>query len=69
MLFRSVLLQQPGGAYKTCYYFNDGAGTLGWFDDQGNSVDTDPIEGGFLLLNRSGVKPYSVDVPANYSSL
>ena len=64
-----VLLQQPSGAYKTCYYFNDGLGTLGWFDDQGNPVDTDAIEGGFLLLNRTGTKPYSVDVPAGYSGL
>jgi len=64
-----VLLQQPNGTYKTTYYFNDGAGTQGWFDDQGNPADGDAVEGGLLILNRTAAKPYSINVPTSYASL
>ena len=63
-----VLIPQ-GSVFLTAYYFNDGAGTTGWFDDQGLPADTAVINGGFLIQNAASVKPFKVNVPASYSSL
>jgi hypothetical protein len=59
----NVLIQNPDGSYATHYYIDDGGGTTGWFDDGGNSTDTTPLDGGFLLLNVGGTKPYSIAAP------
>lgn len=59
----NVLIQLPGGTYASHYYFNDGT-TTGWFDDSGNSTDNEPLDGGFLLLNRGGAKSYTLAAPA-----
>lgn len=63
-----VLLQQPDGAYRTAYYYNDGE-TTGWFDDLGNEADSIPLEGGFLIQNKGAGKAFTVAVPSSYSSL
>ncbi|MBN8458706.1 MAG: hypothetical protein J0M04_12800 [Verrucomicrobia bacterium] len=58
-----------GGTLYTAYYFNDGAGTTGWFDDQGGDATNLKLEGGFLIKAASGPKPYVLNVPATYGSL
>lgn len=59
----------PNGAiYRTCYYFNDGAGFEGWYDAQGNAVGNLSLTSGFLIFNRGVTKPYTLSVPAGYSS-
>jgi hypothetical protein len=58
----NVLIQKPDGSYVTHYYFDDGT-TTGWFDDGGNSTDTEPLTGGFLLQNRGVAKPYTIAAP------
>ena len=63
-----VLIPQ-GAVFLTAYYFNDGAGTTGWFDDQGAPADAAVMDGGFLIKSASGPKPYTVSVPASYSTL
>lgn len=65
----NVLIPQPNGSFVTCYYFNDGAGTEGWFQTNNDPADSLPLEGGFLILNRGGQKTYSISVPAAYSNL
>ena len=63
-----VLIQNPGGTYTTCFYYNDGENE-GWLDAEGNLAGEYLIDGGFLLFNRGGVKPYVVDTPPSYDSL
>jgi hypothetical protein len=65
----NVLIQNPGGTYTTAFYFNDGAGVEGWLDSEGELAGDLPLDSGFLILNRGGVKPYNVAIPASYSSL
>jgi hypothetical protein len=64
-----TVLLPNGGAYTTCYYFDDGAGTTGWFDDANNPAGTLSITPGFLILNVGGSSSYSLGVPAAYGSL
>jgi len=64
-----LLFIQDGGISYTAYYFNDGAGTTGWFDDQGNPAEALKLEGGFLIKAASGPKPFVLDVPTSYDSL
>lgn len=64
-----TVLLPNGGAYTTCYYFDDGAGTTGWFDDANNPAGTLNITPGFLILNVGGSSSYSLGVPAAYGSL
>lgn len=59
----NVLTQNSDGSYTTHYFINDGGGTTGWFDDGGNPTDTAPLDGGFLLFNVGGIKPYSIAAP------
>jgi hypothetical protein len=63
-----VLLPASGGSYTTCYYFNDGAGTTGWYDDANNPAQSFDLSSGFLIFNVGGVKPYTVSVPASYAN-
>lgn len=63
-----TVLLPSGGAYTTCYYFNDGS-TTGWYDDANNAAETLDITSGFLIYNVGGAKPYTLSVPAGYSSL
>jgi hypothetical protein len=65
----NVLIQTPGGTYTTCFYYNDGAGVEGWLDDGSNLAGEYVLDGGFLIYNRAGIKPYTVAVPAAYGSL
>jgi len=64
-----VQVQVAGGAYQNCYYFNDGAGTQGWFDDTGADANGVVLDTGFLILNRGILKPYTISVPTSFSSL
>jgi hypothetical protein len=64
-----LLLQNPDGTYKTTFYFNDGAGTVGWFDDAFESVSSDALGTAVLIFSRSGPKAFTVSVPASYSTL
>lgn len=64
-----TVLLPNGGAYTTCYYFDDGAGTTGWFDDANNPAGALSITPGFLILNVGGSSSYSLGVPAAYGSL
>jgi hypothetical protein len=68
-LVDNVLIPAAGGVYQTTYYFNDGGGTEGWFDEFGNPVDTTELASGFLIFNRGVTKPYTVGVPTGYNSL
>jgi hypothetical protein len=63
------ILIPDGAVYRTCYYFNDGAGFEGWFDDVGNPAGDAELSSGFLIFNRGGSKSYTVAVPAGFSSL
>ena len=63
-----VLIQQ-GVAYLTAYYFNDGAGTTGWFTEAGDPAESIALDGGFLLKSASGPKPFNVSVPSSFSNL
>jgi hypothetical protein len=63
------VLVPSGSVFLTAYYFNDGAGTQGWFDDQGNAADATVLDGGFLIKSNAGPKAYTVSVPTTYSSL
>lgn len=64
-----TVLLPSGGTYTTCYYFDDGAGTTGWFDDANNPAEAFEITPGFLILNVGGSAPYSLAVPSAYGSL
>lgn len=64
----NVLIPTPSGGYTTAFYFNDGD-VEGWLDGEGNLADEYALEDGFLILNRGGVKPYTVATPESYSSL
>jgi hypothetical protein len=68
-----VLIQQPSGAYFQYYYFNDGSNdplVVGWYGvESGVREDTKPLDGGFLIFNRGGSKPYNISVPPSFSSL
>lgn len=59
----NILTQNTDGSYTTHFYIDDGAGTSGWFDTIGNPTGTSPLDGGFLLLNVGGTKPYSINSP------
>jgi len=61
-----VLIQQ-GAAYVTTYYFNDGAGTTGWFTEAGDPAEGISLDGGFLLKSASGPKAFKVSAPSSYS--
>lgn len=64
-----VLFQQPSGAYRTAYYFDDGQ-TAGWFDAEGNPADDASLNGGFLIQNRgASAKPYTLALPSFYTGL
>jgi hypothetical protein len=63
-LVDNLLTQNTDGSYTTNYYFDDGVGTLGWFDTVGNPTDAEPLDGGFLLFNVGGSKPYVITAPA-----
>ena len=65
----NVLLPQANGSFITAYYFNDGAGTVGWFQTNNDPAGQLALEGGFLVLNRGLLKPYTLSVPTYYSSL
>ena len=65
----NVLLPTALGGYTTCFYFNDGAGAVGWLDGDGNLAGSLPVEDGFLILNRGVLKPYTLSMPTAYSSL
>jgi hypothetical protein len=62
------VLIPDGAVYRTCYYFNDGAGFEGWYDAQGSAVGNLSLSSGFLILNRGVTKLYTLSVPAGYSS-
>jgi len=62
-----VLLPAAGGAYTTCYYFDDGAGTTGWYDDANNPAESFNMSSAFLIYRVGGVKSYTLSVPASYS--
>jgi len=64
-----VLVQKPDGSYTTCFYFNDGAGTQGWFDDAFNDASPVVVNTGLLIFNKSTAKPFTISVPSSYSSL
>jgi len=64
-----LLYVLDNGSLVTAYYFNDGAGTTGWFDDQGGDATNLKLEGGYLIQSATGPKPFVVNVPAGYSSL
>lgn len=64
-----LLLQKPDGTYTTCFYFNDGAGTQGWFDDGFADASALPVNTGVLILNKGAAKPFTMSVPASFSSL
>ncbi len=68
-LVDNVLLPNATGGYTTCFYFNDGGGTEGWLDSEGNLAGSYAVEDGFLVFNRGGIKSYSVSTPSSYSSL
>ena len=62
----NVYLYTP--TFAICYYYNDGAGTVGWYDSNNNDVSNSPLEGAFLILNRGTTKPYTLSVPASYTN-
>ncbi len=62
----NVYLYTP--ALRICYYFNDGAGTVGWYDADGNDATGASVEGAFLILDRGATKPYTLSVPASYTN-
>ena len=64
----NVYLPQPNGSFKIAYYYDDGD-LAGWFDSTGGDANALPLEGAFLILNRGVTKPYTLSVPASYSSL
>jgi hypothetical protein len=63
-----VLQQQASGAYRSAYYFDDGAGTTGWFDTEGNTADDMILDSGFLIQNKGQAKSSSLAVPSAYGS-
>jgi hypothetical protein len=64
-----VLQQQESGSYRSAYYFDDGAGTAGWFDSEGNTAEDMVLDSGFLIQNKGLAKSFTVAVPAAYSTL
>jgi hypothetical protein len=64
-----MVMVQQGATYRTSYYFNDGAGTLGWFDTAGDPAEDIALDGGFLIRAAAGPKAFTVNVPASYSTL
>jgi hypothetical protein len=65
-----LLVPNGSGAYITTYYFNDGAGTMGWFDDQANDATNLALDTGFLVSKKAaGSVAYTLNVPASYSTL
>ena len=65
----NVLLAKTDGSYTTCYYFDDGAGTTGWYDAGGAVADDFVLTSGFLIYNVGATKPLTVAVPSSYSTL
>ena len=59
----NLLIQNTDGSYTTNYYFDDGFGTAGWYDTDGNPTDTSALDGGFLLFNVGTSKPYTITSP------
>ena len=64
-----VLKQNPDGSYRSVYYFNDGAGTTGWFDLAGDPADDLALDTGFLIQNLGATKPYEISAPSFYTTL
>lgn len=64
----AVLIQKPDGTYRTITFFDDGTSS-GWYDDQSNLADDAALDGGFLIFNRTGLKPFTIAVPESYSTL
>ena len=62
----NVYLYNP--SLTICFYINDGAGTVGWYDSNGNDVTGASVEGAFLILSRGAAKPYTLSVPASYTN-
>lgn len=62
-LVDNLLIQNVDGSYTTNYYFDDGSGTTGWFDTDGNPADASALDGGFLLNNVGATKPYVITAP------
>jgi hypothetical protein len=65
----NVLLPTSGGSYTNCYFFDDGAGTTGWYDASGNPADTSNISSGFLIYNVGETKSLKISVPSSYATL
>jgi hypothetical protein len=66
----NVFLPLADGSYTTCYYFNDGAGTEGWYTASGDPADDLSLTSGYLIYSLSEtVKPYTVSVPTAFDSL
>jgi hypothetical protein len=65
----TVLLPLPDGSYKTTFYFNDGAGTTGWYDDAFGPAGADVMPSAVLIQNKGAAKPLTVSVPAAYATL
>ena len=61
----SVQVQVAGGAYRVCMFITG----AGWFDEAGDPADNVVLDSGLLIMNRSAAKPYTISVPATYSSL
>lgn len=65
----NVLLAKTDGSYVTCYFFDDGAGTTGWYDASGAPADDFVLTSGFLIYNVGATKPLTVAVPSSYTTL
>jgi hypothetical protein len=63
----NVLIPQPNGSFITCYYFNDGAGTTGWFQSNNDPAGSLALEGGFIILNKGATKPYTLSLPNTWN--
>jgi hypothetical protein len=66
----NVFIPLADGSYETCYYFNDGEGTEGWFTAGGDPAESIDLTSGYLIYSLSvGNKPYTSNVPTNFDSL
>ena len=65
----NVWFQLPGGTYQVCFFYDDGAGTTGWLDQDNNIVNDLPFQPGFLIYNRGAGKQLTVGVPSFYTTL
>jgi hypothetical protein len=64
----NIFIPNVDGSFTVAFYFDDGD-TTGWFDIGFGDASDFALEGGFLILNRGGSKPYTISVPTSYSSL